>query len=261
MEHIISKYGGQKMLNYISYGGGVQSTAMVLMAIDGVIKKPDLVVFADTGTEMPETYATVEKIAKLCEENQLEFVIVKNHSDSVKGMSLFDWYMEKKMVPIVGIKWCTSKFKIEPIRRYVKTLVDKSKPKPWMCAWIGITSDESKRARHESDVQFQKVEYPLLEISREDCKNYISSNYPMLKVSKSGCSVCPYARKSHWLNLKKNHNNLFQNALRLEKNSHSDYGLWGGKSIEYFNFSHNLEDFGFQNLPEEKCEPGGACFT
>lgn len=253
--------GDYIMINYISFGGGVQSTAMVLMALAGEIEKPDLVVFADTGTEMPETYETVSRIGKLCNDQNLEFVVVKNYSEKVKGMSLIDWYSSKKMVPMVGIKWCTSKFKIEPIRRYVKTRVDKTKPKPWMCAWIGITSDESKRARHLSDVKFQIVKYPLLEISRQECINYIEKNYPNLKVSKSGCYCCPYANKKHWLNLKKNHNSLFQKSLQLEKNAHSDYGLYGGKSIEYFNYSHTLEDFGFENLPETNCDPAGACFT
>ena len=130
-----------------------------------------------------------------------------------------------------------------------------------MCAWIGITSDEAQRARHTSDVKFQKVEYPLLEISRADCTKYIAKNYPNLKVFKSGCYVCPYANKAHWLNLKKNHPLLFEKSLQLEKNAHSNYGLNGGKSIEYYNYSHTLKDFGFEDMPETKCEPGGACFT
>ena len=92
--------GDYIMINYISFGGGVQSTAMVLMALAGEIEKPDLVVFADTGTEMPETYETVSRIGKLCNDQNLEFVVVKNYSEKVKGMSLIDWYSSKKCFPV-----------------------------------------------------------------------------------------------------------------------------------------------------------------
>jgi hypothetical protein len=43
----------------VSYGGGVDSTAMTLLLERG--EKPDLVVFCDTGGEYPETYAYLDR--------------------------------------------------------------------------------------------------------------------------------------------------------------------------------------------------------
>lgn len=46
-------------------GGGVQSTTMAYMALEGELQLPDLVVFADTGNEPPWVYATFNKIQML----------------------------------------------------------------------------------------------------------------------------------------------------------------------------------------------------
>ena len=35
----------------LSLGGGVQSTAMLYLVQDGVLSKPDIVIFADTGSD------------------------------------------------------------------------------------------------------------------------------------------------------------------------------------------------------------------
>ena len=71
------------MINVVSYGGGVQSTAIVLMAIDGLIPKPDYVIFADTGSEMESTYKTVKEIKKLCKKSEINFKTV--YSNFGKG--------------------------------------------------------------------------------------------------------------------------------------------------------------------------------
>ena len=43
----------------VSYGGGTNSTAMLIaMVLKGI--KPDLILFADTGGELPETYEWVK---------------------------------------------------------------------------------------------------------------------------------------------------------------------------------------------------------
>ena len=44
----------------VCYGGGVDSTAMLIAMRDQGIR-PDLITFADTGAEKPETYEQVEK--------------------------------------------------------------------------------------------------------------------------------------------------------------------------------------------------------
>tara|TARA_S200002703_G_scaffold153807_1_gene155771 strand:- start:100 stop:864 length:765 start_codon:yes stop_codon:yes gene_type:complete len=254
------------MLNYISYGGGVQSTAMVLMAIDGIIERPDLVVFADTGSEMPETYSTVSSIQKICEENNLPFYEVKAMTKSIDGQALHSWYMEKNAIPMIGIRWCTGKWKVDPVRQFVKSkaLEYGFTKKPLQNAWLGITSDEKSRATGYSDVKYQIVTYPLLHKSRRELISWIDKNYPELSVSKSGCFCCPYANSDHWINLRKKHASLFETALEMEriaKKRGIKRGLYRTKSIDVFNYSHQLTDFGFEIEESDTGCDSWSCFT
>lgn len=46
----------------LSLGAGVQSTSIALLAIDGVLPRPDVAIFADTGWEPAAVYAQVDRI-------------------------------------------------------------------------------------------------------------------------------------------------------------------------------------------------------
>ena len=48
------------LLRVLSLGGGLQSSCLVEMTVEGVLPRLDAVVFADTGGEMPATYAHVD---------------------------------------------------------------------------------------------------------------------------------------------------------------------------------------------------------
>ena len=62
---------------FLSYGAGMQTFALLVMAEQGEIQI-DEVVFADTGAEHPETYEHIEKVAKpICERMGIPFVTVR----------------------------------------------------------------------------------------------------------------------------------------------------------------------------------------
>src|SRR2546426_10503178 len=71
----------EKNAKYIlSYGAGVNSTALMLFLIEN--KFPlDYVVFADTGNEMPETYAYIKKVKRDLKTKKIPFkgVRVRNN--------------------------------------------------------------------------------------------------------------------------------------------------------------------------------------
>lgn len=258
-------------IEVLSYGGGVQSTALILMAIDGVIDPPDLVIFADTGSELPSTYATVEAVHALCDLHEIRFEIVKcrfgDTTDLPGSHPLHEWYLHYGRLPMVGQPRCTFNFKIYPVRRFIKTLVDQSMPKPWANSWLGITTDEAHRAR-ESEILWCDSTYPLLDLqmSRTACAEYISKHYPELDVSKSGCFCCPYQSAKKWIKLKVEHPDLFDISRSMEVAAQANgvkRGLWGARSILAFDHDTRLSDFGFemgQPLYEDsECDSGG-CF-
>lgn len=247
-------------MKVISYGGGVQSTTMVLLSIDGILEKPDVVIFSDTGSEMQSTYDTVDQVEKLCKENDIQFVRVQY------GV-LHEDYMEKQILPRIGNSSCTGNYKIRPIRAWLRKNQDESGDKPWSENWLGITTDESHRSR-ESDKKWIENKFPLIDLnmSRDDCNSYIKKNYPSLNVSKSGCFHCPYSSSKHWVSLKRDFPNLFEIAVEMEKTANQGMynlkiGLFKGKSIDRFNYSHQLTDFGFEIDPVDfDCSVSGGCF-
>ena len=72
-----------KQLNIVSYGAGVDSTAMILKMIEKKIII-DHVVFADTGDEMPGTYEYLEVMRKYLSRRNIPFEIVMKRRKELK---------------------------------------------------------------------------------------------------------------------------------------------------------------------------------
>ena len=68
-----------KTVNIVSYGAGVDSTAMILKMIDEKIPI-HLVIFVDTGGELPETYDTIQYMKNYLSKKDIPFETVKNFS-------------------------------------------------------------------------------------------------------------------------------------------------------------------------------------
>ena len=245
-----------KIPTFLSYGGGVQSTCLVIMALEGLIERPDWIVFADTGSEMPYTTEIVEIIKEKCAsaDPPLPFVTVE------QGEAFHVAYTNNNALPVIGIRSCTSKWKIEPIKRFMRTKVGNGRGKVIAETWLGISTDERRRANPSSD-KWSSRRYPLLELnmSRDDCKFFLKSRG--LNVKKSGCFMCPYQSGRQWASLNLKHPELFAMALDMETRAKKVRGfrggLWGSRrSIEAFNATMTLEDFGF----DISCDPAGGCF-
>ena len=96
-------------------GAGVQTTALLLKFPE----RYDHIVFADTGDEEPETYYYIEKYLKPhCKEQGLDWVTVKFE----KYDSLMDFCFKEKTLPIMRTRECTRRFKIDPIKKFVKSI-------------------------------------------------------------------------------------------------------------------------------------------
>ena len=74
---------------FLSYGAGMQTFALLVMAKQGEIHI-DEVVFADTGAEHPETYAHIENVAKpICKSMGIAFRTVRMAKE-VSDVSVLD---------------------------------------------------------------------------------------------------------------------------------------------------------------------------
>ena len=249
-------------LEILSLGGGLQSTAIFCLSKTGKIPEYDYVIFADTGSEQEHTLQTCSWIEEQCQEMKTEYIEVRNED----LLPLHEQYKAWGRVPMVKNPRCTNQWKVRPIRRKVKELVDQSQEKPWANMHLGITSDEAHRAR-ESNVQWLQTKFPLIELGwhRQQCEAFMTREFPGLQVKKSGCWHCHYQSKKEWAKLRKERPDLFKLALEMEeaakKNGVRSYGLNAGRSIEGFDYTHTLEDFGFELGPGDfDCNTEGSCF-
>ena len=210
------------MKSYLSFGGGVNSVAMLLMLHE---QKQDFeAVFVNHGTDWPETYEYLEMLQGWLEKKGLpQITILKPNVDGVDN--LYDKCWKRGMVPCIYPRWCTTDFKIKPLRLYQKTPA---------FVLIGFSTDEKKRARISVDSGIEN-RFPLLEneISRDGCKEIIrKAGLPI--PMKSGCFICPFQRPDQWKKLRRLHPDLFCKAEQLEKR-HMEVRALKGKSPLYLN--------------------------
>jgi hypothetical protein len=195
-------------MQVLSYGAGVQTFGILCLIKLGQLKKPNLVIFADTQNEKDATYQHIEEVAKpLCKELGLEFVTVS------RGNLLMDSYA-KGNTPRPPI--CSKTYKTRVIESYLrKTYPDVKK----FYTWIGISLDEEHRSFSQSEVSYVEKRYPLLELelSRDEVIEVINQAGYKLPV-KSGCWCCPWnSSRNYWRGLKANAPEKFQLVNRIEK--------------------------------------------
>ena len=191
------------MKQIASFGCGVDSVAGLLLN-----SNYDEIIFADTLDELPETYAYLDYFEK---KSGLKITRVKS-----KHGSLYDYFFKGKSQSSKFHHWCSDKFKIQPIRKYLR---EKYGKKETFEMNIFIDYSEFHRMR-ESDRKYIKNKYPLVEqkLTRDELKEIIKSK-GYLVPEKSGCFFCCFQTKKGWLKLRDNHKDLFEKSKELENNS------------------------------------------
>lgn len=209
----------------VAFGGGVDSTAMILGLYEQ--KRPiDLILFADTGAERPETYAHIENFSKwLINHNLPKIQIVKRVRKDGSYENLEEECLRSKTLPSIayGYKRCSQKHKIAPQDKFCnhwQPAIDWWKTGEKCVKYIGYDAGESHRAENAAKRDDPKYdyEYPLIEWQweREDCLNIINK-YGITNVGKSACFFCPSSKPKEIVDLYENHPDLIQRALNIEK--------------------------------------------
>jgi hypothetical protein len=234
----------------LSYGGGLNSTAMYFYIKEKELPL-DLVLFADTGEELPRTYETVRQMKKLVSE---EFVTVQS-----KLGTLYDYYWKVKKVPSFMKRDCTHKFKIRPMRKYLRNRFGK---KERFGMYIGITYDEVTRI-HMSDVKYVENLYPFVDDKITRRQNVSMVREQDVFPEKSGCVGCIYNSKGAWTQLLKENRLEYLRWEMLEQHGtrYPEIGLMKETTMESFRVADEEQvemDF-VEGIPQ--CEVYGGCFT
>ena len=197
------------MKQIASFGCGVDSVAGLLLNSDY-----DEIIFADTLDELPETYAYLDYFEK---KSGLKITKVTS-----KHGSLYDYFFKGKSQSSKFHHWCSDKFKIQPIRKYLR---EKYGKKETFEMNIFIDFSEFHRMR-ESDRKYIKNKYPLVEqkLNRDQLKEIIKSK-GYLVPEKSGCYHCCFTTKKGWIKLRNKEPELWQKTKDLENNSNTKESL------------------------------------
>jgi len=188
------------MKEYLSFGAGVDSTALMLLLLDEDRKFEAL--FVDHETDWPETY---EYVDYLIGEG---YDITRLKPDCQGYSSLFDFCWDKRILPSIIGKWCNDKFKIRPQNKYRKTPCR---------VYLGYNFSERQRAKHGKSRKGETQSYPLIEkrITSERCTQIIKEHGLRIP-PKSGCYFCPLQPLSEWKRLMVDHPELYIKAMELE---------------------------------------------
>ncbi len=182
------------MYQLLSYGGGIQSVAMVVLVARGELSRPDAVIIADTGREMPGTFEYArEHVIPLLASVGLQLHVAGHELAAVdlyakNGDLLLPVYTQTGKLP----GFCSSEWKARVVDRYVRRQLG------WTgsyLTWIGYSLDERRRARPDPARR-----YPLLELSltRADCEQIITAaGLPLPR--KSRCYMCPHQSPDEWM--------------------------------------------------------------
>jgi hypothetical protein len=208
----------------VAYGGGTNSVAMLCGFLEREIK-PELIIFADTGGELPHTYNHIKMMSEKTKEwwgIEIENVYAKYKG---KYESLEDSCIRKKTLPSLafGYKACSVKHKIEPMNRRVKEYMKKnSHSNIFRC--IGYDAGEPHRAIDKLEGTLnkklsEKYWYPLIEWMwrRQECVETIKRHGLPLP-GKSSCFFCPSMKIGEILRLRKEYPEYFDRAIELERN-------------------------------------------
>lgn len=193
----------KKNKRYLSFGAGVNSTALMLLLEEKKIEFESI--FVDHGGDLPETYEYVDYLQK----EGHPITILKPHTE---GCSTIEQYCLKYNIkPLRQVRWCTDKFKLKPIRDFIESP---------SIVYIGIDAGEKSRAYRRPLKKGVENRYPLvdLKIDRRKCKKIIRK--AGLKIPRrSGCWFCPFMKASELRYLRLNHPELYRRRKLIFENA------------------------------------------
>lgn len=219
---------GAVSLRTISWGVGVQSTALVVLAAQGHIDYR-VALFANVGddSEDPLTLAyfrdharpwaeshgiEVHELKRRTRDGQVETLLGRITKPGARSMVI---PVRRSMGGPPMSRSCTADFKARVLQKWLKgqgaTAGD-----PATVA-IGISTDEVQRISGKAGAPHERIEYPLidLDLDRSACAQIIvDAGLPPAPAS--SCWFCPFHRPQTWAELRRDRLHLFDQAVALE---------------------------------------------
>ena len=223
-------------LHTVSYGGGVQSTALLALAAQGVIPHRTFL-FANVGddSEAPETLAYVRDVAVPFGDAHglavLEIQRTMRDGTPETVLGRIERTAKSEVIPVRSsydgpplTRSCTADFKMRTLGKWL-TARGATPDDPAHVA-LGISLDEAHRSNRKPQ-PYERISYPLigkaddpccatdLRIRRSDCPAIIRAvGLPV--PPKSSCWFCPFHSLNAWIQLRNDDPARFEHAAQIE---------------------------------------------
>jgi hypothetical protein len=276
-----------KTYDVLMLGAGVQSTTLLLLAIDGKLPKPDIAIFADTKWEGRHTYEhlvwlegcaaaagiRVDRCSKgNIKEDALNSRVRAKLESGYRWVSLPYYVTHGDGEEGIIRRQCTKEYKIDEIDRHIRRELLGLKPRQrfpkdvHIRKWFGISADEAMRMKPARNRWDEHV-YPLIEMldppwKRGNCVAYLEKRNPDRRVPRSSCTGCPFKNTADWRELIEYAPEEFEEACQFDeaiRNTIDDGEAFihpRRKPLREIDFS-TLEDHGQQSLFGNDCS--GHC--
>lgn len=258
MDHITGDYHPY-IANYpegerwgVSFGGGTNSTAMLLAMLERGLT-PRWIVFADTGAELPRTYSNLSTLsAYLTEVGGFPPIHVtrwERTRGDYRGFVPIDKVIaDRKTLPPPSFRFrgCSIDYKVRPVSRWLKNnSFDDDQ------VAIGFDAGEIKRIHKRmrcssgDDMGAGRPWFPLYAwgMTRSECE-CINARHGF-SPGKSSCYMCPYLKVEEWDAMSIENPDLFKKAVAIH-NAAVDNGRTGvgGKGLFINGLPHTLKRTG-----------------
>ncbi len=243
-----------KQIRVFSFGGGVQSTAVLVLQALGRLATPyDVFVFANVG-EDSENPATIEymnaHLRPYAVRAGITLIDVQKTYKKQPDTLVTELFRDNRSISIParmggngapGNRQCTTDFKIRQIDKWIR----EQKQYDEAVVGLGISLDEFSRMRdtnwHEREglsekgrkLGFKKKrEYPLIDLrlSRQDCLNVVWE-VGLPPPPKSSCFFCPFHSPNTWIEMKRKRPDLFEKSCQIEEQINKKRGTTGRDSV------------------------------
>lgn len=268
-------------LRVFAHGGGVQSTAALVLSAQGRIDFP-VHLFSNVGddSEHPATLRYVREVSMpYAKAHGIELHELHKTRRDGSRETLYGRLTKEgsRSLPIPvrmsdtgapGTRSCTVDFKLRVIWKWLKAH-GASADNP-ATTGIGISVDEIERAGRGKEMPWERRTYPLLDLGlrRVDCLNVIA-DAGLPEPPKSACYFCPFHRPSVWSEMRRDEPELFEKSAQLEEMLNERRDVLGKDHVYLTRFGRPLREvigeaqptlFGDGSPDIETCDEG-VCFV
>ncbi len=211
----------------LSFGAGVQSSAILLMSYEGELPPLDYAVFADTGWEPQSVYDHLDEMEARVGD-RIPIIRVSNGDIRQDLMNAAEGKPGRVPSPPLFVpgsdgraallrRQCTKEYKLVPIYRELRKHSTRAERKMTTTVdmWMGISLDEVQRMKPSREPWVRNV-YPLIDrrLSRWDCERWLADHG--IEAPKSACIGCPFHDRPMWRKMKDEAPDEFADAVAVD---------------------------------------------